>query len=213
MSQNRTTGSAILPAVLAAAITSAAIAQSPPIPPAPIPPGSIPEAPIGNPGPPPPPATRFEPGPLTPPAPRDTPAQKFQAKPKARPPATAKPAARPNDAPKADPWRMSPSGTGKDVDMAYGAFQHGYYFTAFALPTNRVESTGDVKAMTLRAELYANGFGVVQDDSQAVEWYRAAAERGDREAMFALAMFRIGGRGGPAHPGGTPTRPPPARPT
>ena len=29
------------------------------------------------------------------------------------------------------------------------------------------------------------------------EWYKIAAERGDREAMFGLAMFRIAGRGGP----------------
>ena len=50
--------------------------------------------------------------------------------------------------------------------------------------------------MTLIAELYANGFGVKQDDAKAAEWYRLAADRGDREAMFALAMFRIGGRGG-----------------
>ena len=32
--------------------------------------------------------------------------------------------------------------------------------------------------------------------SKAAEWYRLAADRGDREAMFALAMF-VGGRGGP----------------
>ena len=32
---------------------------------------------------------------------------------------------------------------------------------------------------------------------KAAEWYQLAADRGDRDAMFALAMFRIGGRGGP----------------
>ena len=36
-----------------------------------------------------------------------------------------------------------------------------------------------------------------QDDEKAAEWYRLAAERGDREAMFALAMFALSGRGGP----------------
>ena len=48
--------------------------------------------------------------------------------------------------------------------------------------------------MTLLGELYANGFGVAQNDKRAAEWYKLAAERGDREAMFQLAMFRFGGR-------------------
>ena len=51
--------------------------------------------------------------------------------------------------------------------------------------------------MTLLGELYANGFGVANDDKKAAEWYKLAADRGDREAMFALAMFRFAGRGGP----------------
>src|SRR5258708_19443398 len=194
---------AVLATVLAAAVASFATAQAPPVPPAPIPPGSIPDVPIGNPGPPAPPSTRFEPGPAplapAPVAPGDTPAQKFQAKSKARPPAVAKPAPRANGAPKGDPWETTSPATGQDGDMAYGAFQRGYYLTAFAFATDRVDQIGDVKAMTLLGELYANGFGVIQDDVKAAEWYRIAAERGDREAMFALAMFRIGGRGGPAN--------------
>ena len=56
--------------------------------------------------------------------------------------------------------------------------------------------SSDVHAMTLLGELYANGFGTNRDDSKAALWYKAAADRGDREAMFALAMFRITGRGG-----------------
>ncbi len=36
------------------------------------------------------------------------------------------------------------------------------------------------------------------DDKKAAEWYKLAAARGDREAMFALAMFKMTGRGGPA---------------
>ncbi|MGA7486058.1 MAG: tetratricopeptide repeat protein, partial [Xanthobacteraceae bacterium] len=77
---------------------------------------------------------------------------------------------------------------------AYGAFQRGYYVTAFSIATRRVEEEKDVKAMTLLGELYANGLGVVHDDKKAVEWYRLAAGRGDREAMFALAMFHFAGR-------------------
>ena len=51
--------------------------------------------------------------------------------------------------------------------------------------------------MTLLGELYANGLGVPQNDKKAAEWYKLAADRGDREAMFALAMFSLAGRAGP----------------
>ena len=47
--------------------------------------------------------------------------------------------------------------------------------------------------MTLLGELYANGLGVERDDKKAAEWYGLAVERGDREAMFALAMLQLGG--------------------
>ena len=51
--------------------------------------------------------------------------------------------------------------------------------------------------MTLLGELYAGGLGVPQNDVKAADWYKLAADRGDREAMFALAMFRLQGRAGP----------------
>ena len=47
--------------------------------------------------------------------------------------------------------------------------------------------------MTLLGELYSSGVGIPQDDTKAAEWYRLAAERGDRDAMFALAMFNMTG--------------------
>jgi TPR repeat protein len=53
--------------------------------------------------------------------------------------------------------------------------------------------------MTLLGELYANGLGVERNDKKAAEWYRLAADRGDRDAMFALGMFSLGGRIGPAN--------------
>src|SRR5438309_1512699 len=33
----------------------------------------------------------------------------------------------------------------------------------------------------------------------AADWYKRAADGGDREGMFALAMLRLGGRGGPVN--------------
>jgi len=99
-----------------------------------------------------------------------------------RAPAAAKPAA-------AQPARPP--------DLAYGAFQRGYFLTAFSLATDRVTNSTDANAMTLLGELYANGLGVPQDDQRAAEWYRLAAARGDSNAMFALAIFAIKGRAGP----------------
>ena len=84
---------------------------------------------------------------------------------------------------------------GAEPDLAYGAYQRGHFLTAFGLATHRA-AAGDMKAMTLLGELYANGLGVPQNDAKADEWYRLAAARGDREAMFALAMFRLRGRAG-----------------
>jgi TPR repeat protein len=89
-----------------------------------------------------------------------------------------------------------PSQSAREPDIAYGAFQRGSYLTAFSEATRRVEEKADPKAMTLLAELYAQGFGVAADDKKAVEWYRLAVGRGDREAMFALAMFHFAGRAG-----------------
>ena len=51
--------------------------------------------------------------------------------------------------------------------------------------------------MTLLGELYANGLGVPRDDAKAAEWYKLAADRGDSNAMFALAIFALNGRAGP----------------
>src|SRR5580693_420425 len=89
------------------------------------------------------------------------------------------------------------SSNGQPLDLAFGAYQRGNYLTAFGLATRRVDETGDPKSMTLLGELYASGLGVPQDDKKAAEWYKLAADRGDREAMFALAMFRLTGRAGP----------------
>src|ERR1700745_588023 len=107
------------------------------------------------------------------------------------------PAAKPNRV-AAPGERTAPAApAGPPPDMAYGAFQRGYFITAFSLATDRVTNDADPKAMTLLGELYAEGRGVPQDERRAAEWYRLAAARGDSNAMFALAMFALSGRGGP----------------
>src|SRR5258707_464251 len=50
--------------------------------------------------------------------------------------------------------------------------------------------------MTLLGELYSNGLGVPLDEVKAWKWYQLPANRGDRDAMFALAIFHVSRRGG-----------------
>ncbi len=133
------------------------------------------------------------------PAPPATPkaaAPKPPAKPATRTPSPAPAQAAPAAAPTAPAFAAAPTASRREADMAYGAFQRGHYITAFAIATRRVEEQKDVKAMTLLGELYANGLGIDRDDKKAADWYRLAADRGDRESMFALAMFHLGGRTG-----------------
>src|SRR5262249_10825998 len=105
------------------------------------------------------------------------------------------PAAKP-PASKPAPQGPQPARGGREPDLAYGAYQRGYFLTAFAEATRRVDEKGDPRAMTLLGELYSNGLGVPLDEVKAAKWYRLAADRGDRDAMFALAIFHISRRGG-----------------
>jgi TPR repeat protein len=87
-----------------------------------------------------------------------------------------------------DPGRFSDD----PADMAYGAFQRGYYLTALNLATP-LAIAGSAPAQTLIAEIYSRGLGVRQDLATATEWYDKAAAQGDTEAQFQLAMILIDG--------------------
>ena len=80
-----------------------------------------------------------------------------------------------------------------DADLAYGAFQRGYYLTAFELALPRAQ-LGDPKAQTLIAELYDRGLGIPRDAKEAAAWYKIAAGNGDREAQFGYAVKLLEGR-------------------
>ncbi|HWK94023.1 MAG TPA: tetratricopeptide repeat protein [Pseudolabrys sp.] len=86
-----------------------------------------------------------------------------------------------------------------NTDLAYGAFQRGYFLTAFNEASKRAQQN-DPAAMTLLGELYANGYGVGRDDAKAAQWYKTAAAQGNRDALFALAMFAFEGRAGVSSP-------------
>jgi len=94
-----------------------------------------------------------------------------------------------------------PPASGADqsnIDIAYGAYQRGLYITAFNEASKRAQQN-DAAAMVLLGEIYAQGLGVGRDDAKAVQWYKAAAEKGNRDALFALAMFSFQGRAGPSN--------------
>src|SRR6476659_8517102 len=129
---------------------------------------------------------------LSPPASAPTPPA---SKPAAKP-APSKPAATPSSKPAPTQATPAPANPGPGLDIAYGAFQRGHYATAFSIATQRVSEQKDVKAMALLGELYANGLGVERDAKKAAEWYGRAVERGDREAMFALALLQLAGSDG-----------------
>lgn len=83
-------------------------------------------------------------------------------------------------------------------DIAFGAFQRGYYVTALKQALLRLEANpGDAVAMTLVGVLYQDGTGVKKDLPEASRWFRLAAERGNREAQFALAMLLLQAQGIP----------------
>ena len=82
------------------------------------------------------------------------------------------------------------------LDLAFAAFQRGLYVTAFKEAMKRLDADkADAAAMTLIAELYAHGNGARLDVAEAARWYRLAANLGNREAQFALALLTIQGRG------------------
>ena len=45
--------------------------------------------------------------------------------------------------------------------------------------------------------MYANGEGILQDDKEAVKWFRKAAEQGDASAQYNLGVMYNNGRGIP----------------
>ncbi len=84
-------------------------------------------------------------------------------------------------------------GSPTQVDRAFGAYQRGYYLTAFDLALPRAEN-GDPAAQTLIAEMYERGLGVGKNTGEAAAWYEIAAEAGNREAQFAFGIKLMQGK-------------------
>lgn len=83
-------------------------------------------------------------------------------------------------------------------DLAFGAFQRGYFATALKEAMTRVDKDRhDGAALALIGEIYAQGLAVRRDPAEAARWYRLAAEQGNREAAFAYGMALLKGEGVP----------------
>lgn len=91
------------------------------------------------------------------------------------------------------PLAVDPS---RPSDIAYSAYQSGFYLRAFREATKRVtENPEDGAAMVLLGELYRQGLSQPLDLTKAAEWYRLAHRRGDANGSFALAMATLRGEG------------------
>ena len=87
-----------------------------------------------------------------------------------------------------------------NIDLAYGAYQRGFYLTAFNEAAKRAQQN-DPAAMTLLGEIYAQGLGVGRDDAKAAQWYKLAAEpRRPRRACSRWRCSISQGRAGAHNP-------------
>ena len=82
------------------------------------------------------------------------------------------------------------------ADLAFGAYQRGFYSTAMQEAMKRVKrNPEDGPAMTLIAELYQQGLGVEPSVSEAVHWFALAADAGDPQGEFELGLMHMKGEG------------------
>lgn len=82
----------------------------------------------------------------------------------------------------------------KAVASAYGAFQRGYYKTAYEIAINNAKAN-DQYAQALLGLIYAGGFGVKQDIKEAANWFKRSADQGNKEAEFELGFLYLKGQG------------------
>jgi hypothetical protein len=82
------------------------------------------------------------------------------------------------------------------ADFAKGvaAYKAGDFVTALA-EWKPLAEQGRAAAQSNLGFMYGNGLGVVEDDKEAVKWYRLAAEQGDANAQYNLALIYANGQG------------------
>ncbi len=92
---------------------------------------------------------------------------------------------------------LPPTPGGPPPDLAFGAYQRGYFITALREAMKRVAANPkDAAAMTLIGEIYRDGVAVQQDFAEAARWYRLASALGDPAAQFQLGVLLLDGAPG-----------------
>jgi hypothetical protein len=76
------------------------------------------------------------------------------------------------------------------------AYDHGDYATALRLLRPLAEQ-GHAESQIRLALIYNYGFGVAQNDTEAVRWYQLAAEQGNTTAQYYLGIIYEFGQGVP----------------
>ena len=82
----------------------------------------------------------------------------------------------------------------QDFTKGLAAYEAGDYAGALQEWLPLIEQ-GDHRAQTLLGKMYEHGKGVLQDDAEAVKWYRRAAEQGNAVAQKYLGVMYAGGKG------------------
>ena len=82
----------------------------------------------------------------------------------------------------------------QDYEKGLEAVRVGNYPSAL-LEWQPLAENGHTSAQVNLGWMYRNGFGVIQDDAEAVRWYRLAAEQGDAIAQTKLGLMYANGTG------------------
>src|SRR5262245_41037147 len=81
-----------------------------------------------------------------------------------------------------------------ELDDAMAAYNAGKYATAREI-LEPLASRGEVQAQIAIGGLYADGLGVEQSYSQAMTWFRRAADQGSARAMYNIGSLHYNGQG------------------
>lgn len=83
-----------------------------------------------------------------------------------------------------------------DFPVGIEALKRGDFATALR-EFQPLAEAGDAKAQYLLGFMYANGFGLPNDEREALKWYRLAAEQGEVKSQYSLGVMYYGGEGVP----------------
>ena len=79
----------------------------------------------------------------------------------------------------------TPASWSADFNKGVTAYQAGNYKAALA-EWRPLAQAGNARAQNFLGFMYDNGEGVLEDDLEAVKWYRLAAEQGNPKAQYGL---------------------------